>query len=102
LQYDDEGSCVCTWSGAVETLQKVIINELSPELRAFLARVRPGRGIVIEDENGRAICGVIPLQESTAPAKAKAWKHIQKIQRKVGRMMKKTGKKEEDLDHLLD
>ena len=82
-------------------MRKVTITKLSKPVQDFLAQARRGKGILVEDENGRARFGVIRYSEASAAVKARAWKDIEGIQRKVGRMMRKTGKTEEEFDRLL-
>jgi len=82
-------------------MRKVTITKLSKPVKDFLAQARKGRGILVQDENGRARFGVVRYVEASAAAKERAWKDIERIQRKVGRMMRKTGKTEEEFDRLL-
>lgn len=85
----------------VTAMRKVALEELSRDVRSFLAQVRKGKGILVEDGTGRARYGVIPYVAAAPAEKKKAWKDIERIQRKVGRMMRKTGKTEVEFDRLL-
>ena len=78
-------------------MQKVTLNQLSEPVRAFLAQVRPGQGIVVEDEDGRAQYGVIPYVEATPAERKQAWLEIQQIQQKVGQSLADQGVTEDDL-----
>ena len=75
----------------VMAMRTVALKELSPDVRSFLAQVRNGEGIVVQDDQGCARFGVIPYIEATPAAKKKAWKEIQRIQRKVGKRMAREG-----------
>lgn len=82
-------------------MRKIKIDDLSAPVRAFLAQATNGNGILVQDGKGRARFGIIPYKEASPARKNAAWKEIQKIQRKVGRTMKETGRTEEELDRLL-
>lgn len=90
-------------------MDRVRLKSLSESVRSFLARVRKGRGLLVEDEGGRVVVQVLPAdgQEEDAYVEASpeereaAFKAIEKIQRKVGKMMERTGKTEAELDRLL-
>ena len=82
-------------------MRKVTITKLSKSVQSFLARVRNGDSIIVQDEAGRARVGVIPYQEATPAQKKKAWKDVKRIQTKVGKMMRKKGKTEAQLDRIL-
>jgi hypothetical protein len=86
---------------ATMSMRKVSLDDLNSAVRAFLAQASNGHGILVQDGQGRARFGIIPYKEASAARKRAAWKEIQKIQRKVGRMMKKTRRTEEELDRLL-
>lgn len=82
-------------------MRKVAIKELSGDVRSFLAQVRPGRGIVVEDEKGRAKYGVIPFEGPTAGEQAKAWRDLRQVQREARERMAAQGVTEEDVMQLL-
>ena len=82
-------------------MKSIVIKELGPEVRAFLAQVQKGEGIVVKDENGNSVCGVVPYLESNPAVKREAWLEIERIQKKVGSMMQQERKTEEELDQLL-
>lgn len=82
-------------------MEKVRITSLSAAVRSFLARVRDGTGVLVEDEQGRARYGVIPYNEATPRQRAAAQERLKRLQSKVGRMMKQTGKTEEEFDRLV-
>jgi hypothetical protein len=83
------------------TLRKIGINELSQEVRSFLAQVRPGESILVEDEAGRAQFGVIPYIEASAEARASAWRRLERLQQKTSKSMKAQGVTEADVEKLL-
>jgi len=78
-------------------MQKIAIEQLSEQVRAFLSQVRNGRGLVIEDEAGRAQYGVIPFVEATPEERSQAWEKIQQLQQKIGQKLADQGVTEEDL-----
>lgn len=86
-------------------IKKVRLTTLSEAVRTFLARVRNGRGLLVEDEKGRAVAQVLPADgqeedafvEASPKEREAAFKAIKKIQRKVGKSMKAQGVTEEDL-----
>lgn len=82
-------------------MKKVAINELSQPVRSFLDQVKNGEAIVVQDEQGRSRYGVVPYIEATPAERERAWKEIEKIQRKVGKTMQKKGLTEDDFDRLL-
>jgi hypothetical protein len=82
-------------------MRKVTLRELSGDVQSFLAQIRPGEGMVVQDEAGRVRYEVIPYAEATAGAKAKAWKRLERLQRKVGKSMKTAGVDESDVERLL-
>jgi ABC-type transport system substrate-binding protein len=65
-----------------------------------VVRLRRNPDYFGKDEKGRARF-VVRYAEAPAAAKERAWQDIERIQRKVGRMMRKTGKTEEEFDRLL-
>ncbi len=81
-------------------MQRISITDLNDSVRSFLRKARR-EGIVVEDERGRAQCGIVPYREATAGARQRAWREIKKIQRKVGRTMKRKRTTEEEFDRLL-
>lgn len=84
-------------------MEKVRLKTLSESVRSFLARVRAGKGLVVEDEQGRPVATVLPAPESEAAVTAtpeereQAWKRIQRIQRKASKSMDAQGVTEDDL-----
>ena len=82
-------------------IRKITISTLSPPVRSFLKQVRKGNGAVIEDEQGRGLLGVIPYEEASPREQAAALNRLKRIQSKVGKMMKRTGKTEEEFDRIV-
>lgn len=82
-------------------MQTVPITELTRSVRSFLSQVRKGDGIVVEDTNGRAWCGVIPCDEATLKEQEAALRRLARLQKKVGETMAKTGRTENEFDQLL-
>lgn len=82
-------------------MRKVALHELSQDVRSFLAQVATGEGILVEDETGRARYGVIPYHETPPRQQAAALKRLERLQKKVGTMMRRTGKTEEEFDRLV-
>lgn len=82
-------------------MRKVALEELSEDVRSFLARVRKGEGLLVEDKTGRARYGVIPYEEPPPRGQAAALKRLQRLQKKVSQIMERTGKTEEEFDRLL-
>lgn len=78
-------------------MQKVAINQLSEPVREFLAQVRNGQGIVVEDEAGRARYGVIPYVEATPEERKRAWERLQQLQQTIGPRLIEQGVTEDDL-----
>ena len=84
---------------------RVQLKTLSEPVRSFLARVQVGKGLVVQDDQGRTVAQVLPATEEATAAyvdatpaeRERAWQDIRKIQRKTGRAMKKHGGTEEDL-----
>lgn len=82
-------------------MRNVTVAKLSKPVRAFLARARKGRGLIVEDTKGRGWVGVIPYDESPRRTQEAALKRLALIQKKVGRTMRAQGKTEADFDRLL-
>jgi hypothetical protein len=82
-------------------IRKVALQELGKDVRSFLSQTQDGEGIVVEDEMGRALYGIIPYTEATAQEKKEAWKRIKRLQRKAGKAMKAQRISEEDVERLL-
>lgn len=82
-------------------MRNTTVTKLSKPVRTFLARARKGRGLVVEDASGRGWVGVVPYDESSRRAQEAAMKRLERIQKKVGRVMRAKGKTEEDFDRLL-
>lgn len=82
-------------------MEKIDINTLSPPVRSFLKQVRKRNGAVIEDEQGRGLLGVIPYDEASPREQAAAIKRLKRIRSKVAKMMKRTGKTEEEFDRIV-
>lgn len=86
-------------------MEKVRLTTLSESVRSFLARVKHGTGLVVEDEHGQTVAHVLPGEEratadyvdATPEQREEAFKEIKKIQRKVGTSMRKHGISEEDV-----
>lgn len=82
-------------------MQKVAITELSKPVQSFLSQVRRGQGIIVEDEAGREVCGVIPYEEVPLKEQQAALKRLERLQEKVGKTMARKGVSEDDFDRLL-
>lgn len=82
-------------------MRKIAITELSLPVRSFLTEVRKGNGVVIEDESGRGLVGVIPYAEASPREQAAALRRLERIQKKVGKMMRRTGKTEDQFDRIV-
>ena len=82
-------------------VRKVTLRDLSPPVRSFFDRIKNGHRVVVEDENGRAKYGIVVYREATPKQQAAAWQRLQRLQKKVGKMMERTGKTEAELDKLL-
>jgi hypothetical protein len=83
------------------SMRRVAINDLPEDVRSFLSQVREGEGIMVEDETGRAWAGVVPYDEAPVADQEAALKRLEGLQKKVGKMMKETGRTEEEFDRLL-
>lgn len=86
-------------------MEKVRLTKLSEPVRSFLARVKKGKGLLVEDEKGREVARVLPVTErdtdayvdATPAEREEAWQDIRKLQRKVGKSLKAQGVTEEDV-----
>ncbi len=81
-------------------MRKMLLNELNPAVRSFLEKVRRN-GVVIEDSKGRVKYGIVQYAEASRKQQEAALKRLGRIQNKVGKMMARTGKTEDELDRLL-
>ena len=81
-------------------MEVIPLDQLSKPVQAFLAKVRGGPGVVIEDDQGRGLCGVIPYFEASPRVQRAALKRLERLQKKVAVVMKKRGKTEEEFDRL--
>jgi len=82
-------------------MQKVAINQLSEPVRAFLARVRVGRGIVVEDEAGRARYGVVEYLPASPEERQEAWEHLQQLQQKTKQTIEDQGGTVDEIERLI-
>lgn len=82
-------------------MDKVRLNDVSKDVRAFLDRAFAGGGVLVEDETGRARGGILPYFEATDAEKRRAWKGMERLQRKVAASMKRQGVTEQDIDRVL-
>jgi hypothetical protein len=83
------------------SMRKVGIKELSQDVQSFISQVRPGEGIVVEDETGRALVGITPYIEATNDDRAAGWKLLEGLQEKTSQAMKEQGVTEADVVKLL-
>ncbi len=74
-------------------MQRVKITELSEPVQSFLARVKKGNSVVVEDDSGLARYGVIPYSAETE----RAWKELEGIRREAAEAMKRQGVTEQDV-----
>lgn len=82
-------------------MQRVTISQLSEPIRLFLAQVRQGQGIVVEDESGQAKYGIIPYTDASADDKAAAWKSVQRVQKKAAKGLKASGVSEAEVERAI-
>ena len=82
-------------------MQRITISQLSEPVRLFLAKVRQGQGIVVEDESGKAQYGIIPYTEATSAEKTSAWKNLQRLQQEKGKAMSEAGVTEEEIEKSI-
>ena len=83
--------------------QQIDVTDLTAFIRRSGRITRPVEVTLQGEIVGRMVppgaepTGTVP----PASERAKAWREIEKIQRKVGRMMKRTGKTEEEFDRIV-
>jgi hypothetical protein len=82
-------------------MQKVALNQLSEPVQAFLARVRVGQGIVVEDEAGRARYGVVEYVEASAAEQQEAWERLQQLQQKTKQALEEQGGTVDGVERLI-
>jgi hypothetical protein len=82
-------------------VQKVLWQDLSPDVRAFLAQVKGGTRVLVSGADGQPQFGVVGLQVASPRQRAAAQKRLDRIRRKTGAMMKRTGKTDDELDRIL-
>ena len=80
-------------------MQKIAISSLSKPVQTFLTKMR--QGAIIEDDNGRGVCGVIPYREASPREQAAALKRLGRLQKKVGADMRKRSHSEDEFDQLV-
>ena len=80
-------------------MQKIAISSLSKPVQTFLNKMR--RGVIIEDDEGRGVCGVIPYKEASPREQAAASKRLGRLQKKVGETMRRRGQTEVEFDRLV-
>lgn len=78
-------------------MEKLRLERLSKTVRAFLDQARKGGGVLVEDDQGRTVVGIIPYLEATPEEQERAWREIEEIQAKVAQSMRQHGVTEEDL-----
>jgi len=84
------------------SMRRIKFKELNPAVSLFLSdALRPGEGIVVEDDAGRAFCGIVPYVEATAEEREAAWKRLERLQEKVSQSMQEQGVTEADVDRIL-
>ena len=81
--------------------KNVNLKELSEPIQSFLTQVKDGDAVLVSDETGQIQYSVVRLTRASKAERKQAWRSLGKIQDKVGKMMKKTGKTEEEFDQLL-
>lgn len=89
------------WGSTVKHVKEVTFKQLSQDVQAFLSQIGPGEGIMVKGEDGRARYGVVPYTESPHREQTAAVKRLERLQNKVGKTMKQTGKTEDEFDSLL-
>ena len=82
------------------SVQKVTIHDLSDPVRNFFEQLA-GRGLLVEDETGRACFGVVPYHRATAEQRIGAAADLAELQKQVGDQMRADGRRESELDSLL-
>jgi hypothetical protein len=82
-------------------MQKVALNQLSEPVRAFLARVSVGQGIVVEDEAGRARYGVVEYVEASPAERTEAWEELQQLQQKTKQAIEEQGGTVDEVERLI-
>jgi hypothetical protein len=82
-------------------MQKVAINQLSESVRAFLARVRVGQGIVVEDEAGRARYGVVEYLPASPKEQQEAWEQLQQLQQRTKQAIENQGGTVDEVERLI-
>lgn len=82
-------------------MRKVTLNQLSADVQSFLKHLPRGESVVIEDDTGRIWCGITPYVEPTPAQRRRAWQHIEELQQRVGKSMKKHGVTEQDVMNEL-
>ena len=80
-------------------MQKIAISSLSKPVQSFLTKMR--QGAIIEDENGRGVCGLIPYEEASPREQSAALKRLGRLQKKVGESMRRRGQTEDEFDRLV-
>jgi hypothetical protein len=82
-------------------MQKVALNQLSEPVQEFLARVRDGQGIVVEDEAGRARYGVVEYVEASPAEQKEAWERLQQLQQKTKQAIEDQGGTVDEVERLI-
>lgn len=88
--------------------QQLDVTESRETVADLLRRLRRAGRPVELIIGGRVVARVVPgaeegegLEEVSREEQEQAWKRLGKIQQKVGRMMRRTGKTEDDLMRIL-
>jgi hypothetical protein len=82
-------------------MQKVPLNQLSGPVQEFLARVRVGQGIVVEDEAGRARYGVVEYVEASPAEQKVAWERLQQLQQQTKQAIEEQGATVDEVERLI-
>lgn len=82
-------------------MDKVRINELNDAVREFLTEVFNGGGLIIEDESGRDVGGVMPYRDPTTEQRQQAAESLERLQRQAETSMKEHGVTEDDVMRVI-
>ncbi len=82
-------------------MHKVAINQLSEPVQEFLARVRVGEGIIVEDDAGRARYSVVEHVDASPEEQQRAWERLRQLQEKSKRAIEDQGSTVEEVERLI-
>lgn len=82
-------------------MEVISLERLSKPVQAFLAKARDGSGLVVQDQQGRAFCGVIPYREATPSVQRAALQRLERLHKKVAATMRKRRTTEDDFDRIV-